>query len=115
MVDQPVDERQLCSKCHTFWGTERTKYMCSKCYKDHILTTDTMTKGKLKAGEEEKKRETPGKAKEEEKTIIELPEQVPLNIQYIYIYIYSIFILLYIKNLNKSFLERQEKMLAMSN
>ena len=28
------DERRLCGKCQTFYGTSATNFMCSKCFKE---------------------------------------------------------------------------------
>ena len=30
-----ADERRLCRKCQTFYGTSATNFMCSKCFKEN--------------------------------------------------------------------------------
>ena len=41
------DQPKLCSKCNRFFGTSKTNYMCSKCYKD-LVKPDIMNNNSQK-------------------------------------------------------------------
>ena len=89
-------EREMCSLCHIFWGSKEAKGMCSKCFKEHLLTSEISSRAKRQTVEQDKHEYLPAPVMKNpgqmEENIIDegdiLPQQVIISyLMYIYIYI----------------------------
>ena len=85
------NKRMMCTSCHIFYGTQASKGMCSKCYRDNVLGTEALSRAKKFMSHHQKKDEReinlPHKNNHDNQIQNKNP-QIVIRYMILYIYIY---------------------------